>query len=140
MSNRNFKVVGHAIDGKKELFSMKEVAEFICERGMYSEVHITTECMGTDISAWVNYEDISSVSIALSDIASYRINGASKAVPGFDVIDYGQEDYVFGDSEQDARHWNTYLLEIFEEYADTLAPCSINKIGLWKPKQKFMSL
>lgn len=43
MSNRNFKVVGHAIDGKKELFSMKEVAEFICERGMYSEVHITTE-------------------------------------------------------------------------------------------------
>ena len=122
MSNRNFKVVGHAVDGKKELFSMKEVAEFICERGMYSEVHITTECTGTDISAWVNYEDISSVSIALSDIASYRTNGASKAVPGFDVIDYGQEDYVFGDPEQDARHWNTYLLEIFEEYADTLAP------------------
>lgn len=81
-----------------------------------------TECTGTDISTWVNYEDISSVSIALSDIASYRTNGASKAVPGFDVIDYGQEDYVFGDSEQDARHWNTYLLEIFEEYADTLAP------------------
>ena len=122
MSNRNFKVVGHTVDGKKELFSMKEVAEFICERGMYSEVHITTECTGTDISAWVNYEDISSVSIALSDIASYRTNGASKAVPGFDVIDYGQEDYVFGDPEQDARHWNTYLLEIFEEYADTLAP------------------
>ena len=81
-----------------------------------------TECTGTDISAWVNYEDISSVSIALSDIASYRTNGASKAVPGFDVIDYGQEDYVFGDSEQDARHWNIYLLEIFEEYADILEP------------------
>ena len=80
-----------------------------------------TECTGTDISTWVNYEDISSVSIALSDIASYRTNGASKAVPGFDVIDYGQEDYVFGDSEQDARHWNSYLLEIFEEYVDTLA-------------------
>ena len=81
-----------------------------------------TECTGTDISAWVNYEDISDVSIALSDIAAYRTNGASKAIPGFDVIDYGQEDYVFGDSEQDARHWNKYLLEIFEEYADVLAP------------------
>lgn len=81
-----------------------------------------TEATGTDISAWVNYEDISNVSIALSDISAYRTNGASKAMPGFDVIDYGQEDYVFGDSEQDARHWNTYLLEIFEEYADILEP------------------
>lgn len=81
-----------------------------------------TEATGTDISAWVNYEDISNVSIALSDISAYRTNGASKAMSGFDVIDYGQEDYVFGDSEQDARHWNTYLLEIFEEYADILEP------------------
>ena len=46
-----------------------------------------------------------------------------KAVPGFDVIDYGQEDYVFGSSEQDARHWNPALLEIFKnpEYAKTLS-------------------
>ena len=35
---------------------------------------------------------------------AYRTKGASKAVPGFDVIDYGQEDYVFGDSDTDARH------------------------------------
>ena len=81
-----------------------------------------TEATGTDISSWVSYEDISDVSVALADIAAYRTNGASKAMPGFDVIDYGQEDYVFGDSEQDARHWNERLLAIFEEYADTLAP------------------
>lgn len=81
-----------------------------------------TETTGTDISAWVNYENIKDVSIALPDIAAYRTNGASKAMPGFDVIDYGQEDYVFGDSEQDARHWNARLLAVFEEYADTLAP------------------
>ena len=43
-------------------------------------------------------------------------------MPGFDVIDYGQEDYVFGNSEKNARHWNSYLLEIFEKYADTLSP------------------
>ena len=78
------------------------------------------QATGTDISSWINYSDVSSVSFTLADIAAYRTAGASKAVPGFDVIDYGQEDYVFGSSEQDARHWNIYLLEIFEEYADVL--------------------
>lgn len=81
-----------------------------------------TEAIGTDISAWVNYEDVSAVSIALSDIAAYRTNGASKTMPGFDVIDYGQEDYVFGNSEKNARHWDERLLTIFEEYADVLEP------------------
>jgi hypothetical protein len=40
--------------------------------------------------------------------------------PGFDVIDYGQEDYVFGNTEVDARHWDIYVLTAFEEYADVL--------------------
>lgn len=77
---------------------------------------------GTDISAWVDASDLSAVSFTLSDAAAYRTAGASKAMPGFDVIDYGQEDYVFGSEEKDARHWNTYLLDIFEEYADVLEP------------------
>ncbi|MCD8337740.1 MAG: hypothetical protein LUD18_10830 [Lachnospiraceae bacterium] len=81
-----------------------------------------TEATGTDISSWVNYEDVTSVSFSLADAVAYRTNGASKAIPGFDVIDYGQEDYVFGNTEQDARHWNTYLLEIFQTYADVLSP------------------
>ena len=80
------------------------------------------EASGTDISSWVDYSDITSVSFTLADAVAYRAAGASKAMPGFDVIDYGQEDYVFGDSENDARHWNSYLLEIFEEYADVLEP------------------
>ncbi len=42
--------------------------------------------------------------------------GSAKAVPGFDVIDYGQEDYVFGSKDKDARHWNTYLLDVFQEH------------------------
>lgn len=41
-------------------------------------------------------------------------------VSGSLVIDYGQEDYVFGSSAQDARHWNNTLLEIFEQYSDVL--------------------
>ncbi len=81
----------------------------------------STTATGTDLSGWVDYSDISCVSFSLADAVSYRTAGASKAMPGFDVIDYGQEDYVFGSSTQDARHWNTFLLEIFQEYSDTLS-------------------
>lgn len=81
-----------------------------------------TEATGTDLSTWVSYDDIKNVSFNLEDAAKYRTNRASKAIPGFDVIDYGQEDYVFGNTEVDARHWNKYLLDIFEEYADVLEP------------------
>lgn len=80
------------------------------------------EATGTDLSGWVDYSDLGNVSFSLADAAAYRTRGASKAIPGFDVIDYGQEDYVFGSSEQDARHWNRTPLEIFEEYADVLEP------------------
>lgn len=80
------------------------------------------EATGTDLSDWVNYDDTTAVSFSLADAAAYRTKSASKAMPGFDVIDYGQEDYVFGSSEKDARHWDTYMLEIFEKYADVLEP------------------
>lgn len=77
---------------------------------------------GTDLSSWVEDSDINNVSFTLADAVAYRTKGASKAIPGFDVIDYGQEDYVFGSAQQDARHWNSYLLQIFEAYADVLEP------------------
>ena len=76
---------------------------------------------GADLSGWVDYSDIRSVSFSLADAAAYRTSGASKAIPGFDVIDYGQEDYVFGSSTADARHWSKYVLKVFEEHADTLS-------------------
>ena len=50
----------------------------------------------------------------------YRAKGASKAVPGFDVIDYGQEDYVFGDSDTNARHWSERVLNVLQEHQETL--------------------
>lgn len=74
-----------------------------------------TSATGTDISDWINYSNIDNVSFTLADISKYRVKGASKATPGFDVIDYGQEDYVFGSSCADARHWDKYVLEAFEE-------------------------
>ncbi|MCD8242071.1 MAG: hypothetical protein LUD73_06845, partial [Lachnospiraceae bacterium] len=80
-----------------------------------------TEATGTDLSSWVNYDDTANVSFSLADAASYLQAGSSKAMSGFDVIDDGQEDYVFGSDTQDARHWDTFLLDIFEEHADTLS-------------------
>ena len=51
---------------------------------------------------------------------AYRTKGASKAVPGFDVIDYGQEDYVFGDSDTNARHWSEWVLKVLTENREAL--------------------
>ena len=80
-----------------------------------------TEPTASDISSWINYdEDTGEVSFTLADAASYRTAGAAKAMPAFDVIDYGQEDYVFGNAENDARHWDKYVLQALEEHADTL--------------------
>ena len=79
-----------------------------------------TEATGADISSWVNYDDTSAVSFTVADAVSYRTAGASKSTPGFDVIDYGQEDYVFGDSETDARHWSKWVLKVLEEHQEEL--------------------
>ena len=79
-----------------------------------------TEATGTDISDWVSYDD-GEVTFSLADAASYRTAGAAKSIPGFDVMDYGQEDYVFGSSSADARHWDKYVLKVMEENSETLA-------------------
>lgn len=83
-----------------------------------------TEMSGKDLSGWVESADLSKISFTLADVLKYRNSGAMKAVPGFDVMDYGQEDYVFGSAEKDARHWNEILNDIFQdpEYAEVLAP------------------
>lgn len=80
-----------------------------------------TEPSGTNLSGWVSYDSTNGIGMTLAGAAAYRTSGAAKAMPGFDVMDYGQEDYVFGSSTADARHWDTYVLKVFEEHADTLA-------------------
>ena len=77
---------------------------------------------GTDLSDWVSIDGEGNVSFSLADGMAYRTKGASKAVPGFDVIDYGQEDYVFGDSDTDARHWSEWVLQALQENQEALAP------------------
>ncbi len=79
-----------------------------------------TSASGTDISSWVSYKN-GKVSFSLKDAAAYRTNGASKATPGFDVIDYGQEDYVFGNDSADARHWDVHLLNVLEKHKTELS-------------------
>ena len=80
-----------------------------------------TEATGTDISSWVSYDSSNGATFSLADAAAYRTSGASKAIPGFDVMDYGQEDYVFGSSAADARHWDRHVLDVFEAHQDVLA-------------------
>jgi len=80
-----------------------------------------TEATGTDISSWVSYDSASGATFSLADAAAYRTAGASKAIPGFDVMDYGQEDYVFGSSKADARHWDRHVLDVLEAHQDVLA-------------------
>ncbi|MBQ7994375.1 MAG: hypothetical protein IJ252_15260 [Solobacterium sp.] len=80
-----------------------------------------TEATGTDLSGWVSYDSTDGVSMTLAGAANYRTSGASKAIPGFDVMDYGQEDYVFGSQTADARHWSKYVLKVFEENKDILS-------------------
>jgi hypothetical protein len=104
---------GKYVDGAVEV--EKAEAETQKENGDADEPNTT------DISDWVSYDSKNStVSFSLADAASYRTSGAAKAMPAFDVIDYGQEDYVFGDSENDARHWDKYVLQALEDHADTL--------------------
>ena len=80
-----------------------------------------TEATGTDLTGWVSFDDDGTLTMTLSGAAAYRTSGAAKAIPGFDVMDYGQEDYVFGSSTADARHWDKYVLKVFQEHADTLS-------------------
>jgi hypothetical protein len=79
------------------------------------------EPIGTDLSDWVSYHEEHGIEMMLTGAAAYRTSGASKATPGFDVMDYGQEDYVFGSTDADARHWDQYVLKVLEENADTLS-------------------
>ena len=79
------------------------------------------EATGKDISSWVTYSEDTGAAFTLADIAAYRTAGASKAIPGFDVMDYGQEDYVFGSSNKDARHWDRHVLDVFEANSDELS-------------------
>lgn len=104
---------GKHVDGAKSI--TKAAAEKQTANGD------SDKASGTSISSWVSYKD-EAVSFTLADAASYRTSGASKAIPGFDVIDYGQEDYVFGSATADARHWDEHLLKVLETNADTLSP------------------
>lgn len=77
---------GKYVEGAAEV--TKATAQTQTENGT------ATEATGTDISSWVSYEN-GEVNFTLKDAASYRAKAASKATPGFDVMDYGQETYEF---------------------------------------------
>ena len=102
---------GKYVDGAVQI--AKEAAEDVTANGS------ATSATGTDLSDWVTYDD-GSVSFSLADAVAYRAKGASKAVPGFDVLDYGQEDYEFGSATKDARHWDQHVLDVLTAHESEL--------------------
>ena len=104
---------GEYVDGAVKI--TKETSEGQTSNGTQEEP------TGTDLSDWVSYHEEHGIEMMLTGAAAYRTSGASKATPGFDVMDYGQEDYVFGSTDADARHWDQYVLKVLEENADTLS-------------------
>jgi hypothetical protein len=96
--------------------TVKAEAEQVTENGT------AESATGTDLSGWVSIDEAGTVSFSMADGIAYRTSGASKAVPGFDVIDYGQEDYVFGDSDTDARHWSKWVLKALQDNHEELEP------------------
>ena len=102
---------GKYVEGAAEV--TKTAAQTQTENGT------ATEATGTDISSWASYQDGNAV-FSLADAVSYRTKGANKAIPGFDVMDYGQETYEFGSTEQDARHFDKYVLKVLQEQKETL--------------------
>ena len=102
---------GKYVEGAAEV--TKTAAQTQTENGT------ATEATGTDISSWASYQDGNAV-FSLADAVSYRTKGANKAIPGFDVMDYGQETYEFGSTNQDARHFDKYVLKVLREQKETL--------------------
>lgn len=104
---------GKYVDGAAEI--TKEAAAGQTENGT------AAEATGTDLSGWVSLGDDGELTMTLAGAAAYRTSGAAKAMPAFDVMDYGQEDYVFGSSTADARHWDRAVLKVFREHKETLS-------------------
>ncbi len=78
---------------------------------------------GEDLTEWVRYTVDENgqydVDFDIADFEVYR--GRSKTNPAFDDLDLGQaENQVFGDFDQDFKHWDQYVLAAMTEYYDEL--------------------
>lgn len=78
---------------------------------------------GEDLTDWVSYTvDVNGVYDVDFDIADFEVyRGRGKTNPAFDDLDLGQaENQVFGDFDQDFKHWDVYVLNAMTEYYDEL--------------------
>ena len=72
------------------------------------------------VTYWVNENGEFEVDFDVADFMVYR--GRSKTNPSFDDLDLGQaENQVFGDFDQDFKHWDIHVLNAFDAYYDELA-------------------
>lgn len=74
---------------------------------------------GEDLTEWVNFTiDANGQYDVDFDIADFEVyRGRSKTNPAFDDLDLGQaENQVFGDFDQDFKHWDVYVLNAMTKY------------------------
>ena len=78
---------------------------------------------GEDLTTWVTYEidedGYITVDFDIADFMVYR--GRSKTNPAFDDLDLGQaENQEFGDHYSDYKHWDIFVLNVFDKFYDQL--------------------
>ena len=78
---------------------------------------------GEDLTSWVSYEIDAEGYITVDfDIADFMVyRGRSKTNPAFDDLDLGQaENQEFGDHSADYKHWDVFVLNVFDKFYDQL--------------------
>lgn len=78
---------------------------------------------GNDLTEWVRYSvDENGQYDVDFDFADFMVfRGRGKTNPAFDDLDLGQaENQVFGDFDQDFKHWDVYVLNAMDEAYDEL--------------------
>ena len=66
------------------------------------------------------FPDVQLDCIKYLKLGEIQANSTLYAVYSVLSLCYGQEDYVFGDSDTDARHWSEWVLKALRENQDTL--------------------
>lgn len=110
------RIVMGASEGDMSLFASMNMQIAWLNSGTDAELewqwdggHVPSEIFGESLALYVD------------EMYGKYVEGASKATPGFDVMDYGQETYEFGSSTQDARHFDKYVLKVLQEDAEILS-------------------
>lgn len=102
-------------DSKDAIKIQKPKADVVKKNGT------AAKATAANVTSWIQWDKKKKTAhFSLASAQVYRTQHAVKAVPGFDVIDYGQEDELFGSASQNARHWDDHVLDALNDDQETL--------------------